>query len=105
MRRRGSHLPAGAGSAGYGRGINPQQEQRHAGFLGGEGQTAAGSEIQLAHLAPAFHDHRAQRRTAQGINRRAQQRPDIGNDRAQGMARRAAQFGPAIGLEHAAQAW
>lgn len=103
MRRRGSHLPAGLRRAGHGRSIDAQQQQRYARSLGSQGKTATSGKIQFAQRTPAFHDHRSQRRAAQGIDGGAQQRHRAGHHGHQPIPRRTAQFGPAIGLHHAAQ--
>ena len=102
VRRSGGHLPAGLRRAGDGRRVMAQQQQRHARFLCRKGKAAAGGQVQLAHRPPAFHDHRPQRSAAQGIDGGTQQGRGIGYHAQQSIARRAAQFGPAIGLYHAA---
>ena len=94
-------MPAGLCRAGHGRRIHAQQQQRYARPFGSQREPAAGGEIQLAHRAPAFHDHRTQRSAAQGIDSGAQQRHGIGHHAHQPMPRRTAQFGPTGGLHHA----
>lgn len=102
-RRRGRHLPAGLRGAGHRRGIDPQKQQRHARFLGSERKTATGGQVQLAHGAPAFHNHRAQGRAAQTLHSRAHQRQGIGQHADQPLARPPPQVAPALGLNHAPQ--
>lgn len=101
LRGRGAHLPASLRGAGYRRGVDPQQEQRHAGFLGGKRQAAACGEVQFGHPPPAVHDHRFQCPAPQGIDSDAQQHQPVGNDADQRIAHATAQFAPAIRLENA----
>lgn len=80
-----------------------QEQQRYARFLCSQRQTAAGGQVQFAHRAPAFHDYGPQRSAAQGIDASSQQSHGIGHDPQQPKPRRAAQFGPTIGLQYPTQ--
>lgn len=76
-----------------------KQQQWHARFFRSQGKAAAGGQVQFAHRAATFHDHRTQRGTAQGIDASTQQGHAVRHDTHQTLPRRTAKFGPTMGLQ------
>lgn len=100
LRSGGANLPAGLRGAGHRRGIDPQQEQRHARLPRGQHQPAAGGQVQLAQRPPALDNQRPQRGAAQRIDRTAQQHQPIGHQPQHDLLRAQAQLSQTASLEH-----
>jgi hypothetical protein len=90
---RGFHHPSGFGSRRRRLRRHAQHQTGDAGGLRGQGQLAAGDQIQLTRLAPDFQHHRANRIAGQRVGRGTQGIVDIGRAHRDQPARIEAEFG------------